>query len=315
MFECEGPEPEYAVPASEDCRNCGAPLTGDYCAACGQKRFVEADRRLAHILAQGFELLTDVDGRLWGTLRALLFRPGLLDRDYMAGRRRRWLTPLTLFLLANVVYFMAPLRADFDLSFASQVPGPVAAASLGDDAPPGLERFPGQLHRVVTTGLVQRVLARRDARERATGGEGYTLAQLRRDYDAIAGDVSKALLVLHVPFVALLLMAALAGTRRYYAEHVVVTLHFFAVLVPATLAFGQAVRWALHHAWPRGAVTALSIIFLGTLAAWTWRQVSRGYGVGRGRAALGAVALVAGTVLVNVVVYRALQFAITLWLS
>ncbi len=315
VFECRGPEPEHAVPANEACRNCGALLTGEWCAACGQKRFVEADRRLANLLAQAFELLTDLDGRLWGTLRALAFRPGLLDRDYIAGRRRRWLPPLSLFLLANVVYFMAPLRAAFDLSFASQVPGPVAAAALGDEAAPGIERFPGQLHRVVTTGLVERVVAQRDARERASGGEGYTLAQLRRDYDAIAGDVSKALLVLHVPFVALLLMAALAGTRRYYAEHVVVTLHFFAMLVPATLAFGQAVRWIQQYAGPRGAVTALSLLFLGALAAWTWRQVARGYGVGRGRAALGALALLAGTVLVNVVVYRALQFTITLWLS
>lgn len=303
------------MPASDDCRNCGAPLTGTYCAACGQKRFVEADRRFAHLAAQGLELLTDLDGRLWGTLRTLVVRPGALDRDYISGRRRRWLPPLTLFLLANVLYFMAPLRADFDLPFASQVPGPVAAASMGDEAPPGMERFPGQLHRVVTGGLVQRVVARRDARDRANGGSGYTLAQLRRDYDAVAGDVSKALLIAHVPFVALLLMAAMAGRRRYYAEHVVVTLHFFAMLVPATLAFGQAVRWIGQQDWPPGTVGVLSILFLAALVAWTWRQVARGYGVGAVRAAPGAAALVAGTLLVNVTVYRALQFVVTLWLS
>ncbi len=305
----------HALPASDDCRNCGALVTDTYCGACGQKRFVQSDRRFGHLAAQCFELLTDIDGRLWGSLRALLLHPGVLERDYMAGRRRRWLPPLTLFLLANLAYFMAPLRADFDLSFASQVPGPVAAAALGAEAPAGLERFPGQLHRDVTGGLLQRVLAQRDARARASGGEGYTLADLRRDYDAIAGDVSKALLLVHVPFVAMLLMAAMAGRRRYYAEHVVVTLHFFAVLMPATLVVGQAMRWMQHHGWPAPLVVTLSALFVAVLAAWTWRQVGRGYGVGGLRAVAGAVALLGGTLLVNVTIYRALQFIITLLLS
>ncbi len=303
------------MPASDACRNCGAPVTDAYCGACGQKRFDESDRRLGHLAAQCFELLTDLDGRLWGSLRALVLRPGVLDRDYMSGRRRRWLPPLTLYLLANLVYFVAPLRADFDLSFASQVPGAMVVAAMGDEAPAGLERFPGQLHGVVTAGPTRALVARRDARDRAGGGDGYTLAELRRDYDAIAADVSKALLILHVPFVALLLMAAMAGRGRYYAEHVVVTLHFFALLLPATLVFGQAVRWMLRHAWPAPLVTALSTGLLVALAAWTWRQVARGYGVGWMRAAAGALALIAGTLLVNVTVYRALQYVATLLLS
>jgi hypothetical protein len=31
-----------------------------------------------------------LDGRLWRTLGALLFRPGFLTREYLAGRRRRF---------------------------------------------------------------------------------------------------------------------------------------------------------------------------------------------------------------------------------
>ena len=176
------------MPAPEACRNCGARFDDAYCGACGQRRFVESDRRFGHLVTQFLGLVTDLDGRLWGSLRALLLRPGLLERDYMAGRRRRWLPPVTLFLLANLVYFMAPLRADFDLSFVNQVPGPMAVEAMGAQAPAGLSSFPGQLHSAATTPLLERVLARRDARERAAGGKGYGLPELRRDYDAIAGD-------------------------------------------------------------------------------------------------------------------------------
>ena len=38
------------------------------------------------------------DGRLWKTLSALLFRPGFLTREYLAGRRRRYIRPARLFL-------------------------------------------------------------------------------------------------------------------------------------------------------------------------------------------------------------------------
>jgi hypothetical protein len=314
VVEC-GPRCRSATLSAPDaCRNCGAQFADAYCGACGQKRFVQSDRRFGHLAAQLFSLVTDLDGRLWGSLRALLLRPGLLERDYMAGRRRRWLPPVTLFLLANLVYFMAPLRADFDLSFVDQVPGPVAVEALGGQAPAGLWSFPGQLHSAATTPLLERVLARRDARQRAAAGDSYGLPELRRDYDAIAADVSKALLVVHVPFVALLLMAAMAGSRRYYAEHFVVALHFLAFLMLATLVFGQAVRWLQQHAAPELLLLALSLLLLGLLVAWTGCQVMRGYGVRPARAALGVLALLGGTLLVNVTLYRALQFVLTLLL-
>ncbi|MGE5737383.1 MAG: DUF3667 domain-containing protein, partial [Betaproteobacteria bacterium] len=36
------------------------------------------------------------DGRLWRSLQALLFRPGHLTREYVAGRRRRYVRPARL---------------------------------------------------------------------------------------------------------------------------------------------------------------------------------------------------------------------------
>ena len=228
------------------------------------------------------------------------------------GAPTRWCRRSAVLLETGLCW---PLRADFDLSFVNQVPGPIAAEAFGPQAPAGLAAFPGQLHSFATSGLIRNVLARRDANDRASGGDGYGLPELRRDYDAVAAGVSKALLVVHVPLVALLLMVAMARSRRYYAEHVVVGLHFFAFLMVATLAFGQTLRWLQHQAAPGALVLALSLLLLGLVAAWAWRQVARGYDVGIARAAVGALALLGGTLLVNVTVYRALQFVVTLLLS
>ena len=81
---------------TQPCTNCSAPVDGRYCASCGQKCFESSDRRFGHLLSEFAHGLTDLDGRVWRSLLALLFRPGLLSLDYNEGRRARWLSPVTL---------------------------------------------------------------------------------------------------------------------------------------------------------------------------------------------------------------------------
>jgi len=64
---------------TEPCTNCSSAVEGRYCASCGQKRFESADRRFGHLLSEFAHGLTDLDGRVWRSLLALLFRPGLLS--------------------------------------------------------------------------------------------------------------------------------------------------------------------------------------------------------------------------------------------
>ncbi len=46
-----------------------------------------------------------LDGRLWRTMAALLFRPGFLTREYFAGRRWRYIRPGRLFLVLSIALF------------------------------------------------------------------------------------------------------------------------------------------------------------------------------------------------------------------
>jgi len=45
------------------------------------------------------------DGRMWRTLFALAFRPGFLTREYLAGRRKRYVRPSRLVLVLAIVLF------------------------------------------------------------------------------------------------------------------------------------------------------------------------------------------------------------------
>src|SRR5687768_3823464 len=151
--------------AEPACRNCGADMAGAWCHACGQKRVTAGERGLRHLLGEAFRQATDVDGKLLRSLRLLLFSPGMLSREYLDDRRARYASPITLFLIANVLYFFAPALTDFNLPFADQVPGPIALQSLDPDVSLSaeqrarLEREPGQMHSRWTAPRVERKVA------------------------------------------------------------------------------------------------------------------------------------------------------------
>jgi hypothetical protein len=99
------PEPAPS-PASEAraCLNCGEPLLGPYCWSCGQED-VDLHRPLKQLAQDAVGDLLDLDTRLLRTLGPLFFRPGALTREYLAGRRVRFVPPLKMFLLASLIFF------------------------------------------------------------------------------------------------------------------------------------------------------------------------------------------------------------------
>jgi hypothetical protein len=46
-----------------------------------------------------------VDGRIVQSIRRLLLSPGFLTRDYVQGRRARWISPIRLYLIFSVSFF------------------------------------------------------------------------------------------------------------------------------------------------------------------------------------------------------------------
>ncbi len=85
------------------CPNCGAALTGAYCANCGQAAHLH--RSLASL---GHEILHGVfhfEGKIWRTLPELFFHPGRLTRRYINGERAKFVSPMALFLFTVFLMF------------------------------------------------------------------------------------------------------------------------------------------------------------------------------------------------------------------
>ena len=85
------------------CSNCGAAVSANFCAQCGQK--VHLHRTLSAI---GHDLIHGVlhlDGKLWHTLPLLAFKPGALTRRYIDGQRARFVSPMAMFLFSVFAMF------------------------------------------------------------------------------------------------------------------------------------------------------------------------------------------------------------------
>ena len=98
-------EPSTEPSGPTPCANCGATVVGHYCSNCGQ-RFEHEIHSVWHFTREATEDLTHADSRLWGTLYALLFKPGFLTREFLDGRRVRYLPPLRLYLVLSVAFFL-----------------------------------------------------------------------------------------------------------------------------------------------------------------------------------------------------------------
>lgn len=93
------------TPRPSACQNCGTPLQGDHCYACGQP-VKGAVRHFGSIIGDFLDTVFEYDGRLWRTLGPLLWRPGFLSNEYLAGRRVRYVSPFRLFFFITVIAFL-----------------------------------------------------------------------------------------------------------------------------------------------------------------------------------------------------------------
>ncbi|WP_018628164.1 DUF3667 domain-containing protein [Niabella aurantiaca] len=90
------------------CLNCGHTVTAHFCSHCGQEN-IEPRQPFYYLFTHFFEDLTHYDSKFWKTMKFLLFRPGRLTREFLAGRRMRYVPPVRLYIFLNFVTFLLPV--------------------------------------------------------------------------------------------------------------------------------------------------------------------------------------------------------------
>lgn len=95
-----------------NCPNCETSFQGYFCPNCGQST-TEFDRPFGFVVYDFIGNFFSFDSRFLRTFRYLIFRPGFLSSEFLAGRRERYAPPIRTFIfLSFLLFLMVQLLAD-----------------------------------------------------------------------------------------------------------------------------------------------------------------------------------------------------------
>lgn len=99
-----------------NCLNCGSHVEKHYCSNCGQPNLELKESFwgfISHSIAHYFHF----DNKFFQTLTPLLTKPGQVTLDYLAGKRARYINPVSMYIFVSIVYFLvvySPKHVDKD---------------------------------------------------------------------------------------------------------------------------------------------------------------------------------------------------------
>jgi hypothetical protein len=96
-----------------DCANCGTPLQGKFCHVCGQEN-LELKESFGHMMNHAISDYFHFDHQFFHTLKPLLFKPGKLTTEYMAGKRVQYLHPVKMYIFISLVFFVLLFKSGFE---------------------------------------------------------------------------------------------------------------------------------------------------------------------------------------------------------
>jgi len=254
--------PSKTARPEDQCENCGALLHGPYCSQCGQKA---ADRIVPvwHMINEALEAVFELDLRVLHTLPKFLFLPGRLTKEYINGRRKRYIRPFRLCLFATFLLFTVlafTTTGGFGLFFPASAPAaasdttaapnttakaptatPQSSASGPEASPDTAEGerhlrprewlFGSQEKRVAIADSVRHELNAESADSQLERALSQNIPKAVEDPWGFAGtiiDRGPYLVFLMLPVFAFLLKLLYIRRGRLYAEHMIFSLHMHA---------------------------------------------------------------------------------------
>lgn len=219
----------------EPCLNCGTAVTLEYCPRCGQRRG-DYRRSVFGFLRELVAETLEVDGRVGRTLRLLLFRPGALTREYAAGRRQRYISPLRLYLFISLALF-----ATVSVVTRFEIRAERSDAAQSGSAEPDNMQFSFDrtgLEGTFLDPLVRTRLEKLEAMPPSEAAEEMVVAFF---------ESLPVVMFLLLPLFGFLVMLTMLGRGRFYVEHLVFAVHlhcFWFVVALLSFLVSQLTGWS-----------------------------------------------------------------------
>jgi hypothetical protein len=196
-----------------NCLNCGdaLPEEKNFCASCGQKANTHR-LTLNDIMHDALHAITHADKGFFHVVKELAIRPGIVAREYIAGKRKKYFNPFSLLVIVTGILVL--VSSNFKI--------------FGDDS----------LARTETSSV--------DAtRNINTAKEGFK--KRTKQFTDFINNHSNILPFISTPFLSFLFWIFYKKKKLFYAEHLTSMAFFNAfVMIVTALVFGPIIYFTRH---------------------------------------------------------------------
>jgi hypothetical protein len=198
------------------CSSCSSVITGKFCSNCGEKKITQKDFTVKHFLEESIEGLTHFDGKFFRSIKTLFKYPGHLTILFEQGKRVRYMKPLQLFIVCNLIFFllvsssnifMIPL-GNYYVNYEEYGFSHIIDQKVGP-----YTRFP-------------------------------VFAEI---FNEKIASQSKAFIILFIPFLALFLFLFFFKKQKFFSLHLVFATHFFSFLLLSFTLFHYIIELPVQY--------------------------------------------------------------------
>lgn len=203
------------------CNNCQNRFYENYCNICGEKAISDSDFSVKNILNQAFGAITNFDSKFLKTFKLMFQNPGVLSKKITSGIRVPFLKPFQIFVICNLVFFI--FLSDTDL-FRT----------------PSKWFFNGDFD-YFGTKVVNEV-------SNIMQAKNLSLIEVQTKYDSISSNLSKSLLILIIPFIALI--GIIIKRKLQFGKHLILaTIYFSQLLLCTTILYLITTNLPVPNKW------------------------------------------------------------------
>lgn len=236
------------------CENCLTPLSGPFCAQCGQHA-IDYRRSFGRFFGDVLDSFLNWDSKFFATMALLLVRPWRLTLAFLHGERVRYVHPLRLYLLVSVFFFFGvhelAQQANFQQTTIHSKKARSDAQKMIDDIfdRPGTkdDAQADEEKRVTKSGGLVVVETDKDDKD-AQGFERWMNQQIKQKIgeDGVNSKVFfmavisnlPAMMLCCIPLFALVLRILYLRRGYFFVDHLIYALHIHAFAYMAILLIG-----------------------------------------------------------------------------
>jgi hypothetical protein len=266
--------------AEHICKSCGNRFKGIYCNQCGEKILLPSDRSFKTFVSNILIAITFADSKFIQTLGLVLKNPGFVSYEFAEGRRVKYLKPISLFFVLNLIYFLFPVIQLFNATLDTQL-GSVYGHWIQETV----------AHKAVSMG--------------------YSLDAFKVVYNTRTTGLAKLMVMVFVVISCLPLNLLYAKRNRFFTDHVgyMVEAACFNLFVNAILLTLIVRIFGLGFYLDE---TVLTIIFIGTNLYFFLRSGATFYHERSWRLIVKAFVMIL-FLKITLEIYRLILFVITVW--